>query len=80
MCNLALLLTIAFLPYPTGVFGRALVQGSGTEVAAVFYSATMAVNALCVGRPLALRIDEAASIGPDVPRIAARVGQNRACR
>ncbi|MGA2036297.1 MAG: TMEM175 family protein, partial [Acidimicrobiales bacterium] len=45
LCNLALMLTIAFLPYPTSVFGRALVQGSGTKVAAVFYSVTMAVNA-----------------------------------
>jgi uncharacterized membrane protein len=43
--NLALMLTIAFLPYPTTVFGRALVLGSGTKVAAIFYSATMAVNA-----------------------------------
>jgi uncharacterized membrane protein len=45
LCNLGLLLTIAFLPYPTSVFGRALVQASGTKVAAVFYSATMALNA-----------------------------------
>jgi uncharacterized membrane protein len=43
--NLGLMLTIGFLPYPTSVFGRALVQGSGTKVAAIFYSATMAVNA-----------------------------------
>jgi uncharacterized membrane protein len=46
LCNLALLLTIAFLPYPTGVFGQALREGSGTTVAAVFYSSTMAVNAV----------------------------------
>jgi len=45
LTNLGLMLTIAFLPYPTGVFGRALVQGSGARVAAVFYSSTMAVNA-----------------------------------
>lgn len=45
LCNLVLLLTIAFLPYPTGVFGEALRMGHGTKVAAVFYSATMAVNA-----------------------------------
>jgi len=45
LLNLLLLLTIAFLPYPTGIFGQALREGSGTEVAAVFYSATMAVNA-----------------------------------
>jgi uncharacterized membrane protein len=44
--NLLLLLTIAFLPYPTGVFGQALREQSGTTVAAVFYSCTMAVNAL----------------------------------
>jgi uncharacterized membrane protein len=43
--NLLLLLTIAFIPYPTQVFGEALRQGSGAEVAAVMYSATMAVNA-----------------------------------
>ena len=45
--NLLLLMTVAFLPYPTGVFGQALAQGLGTRTAAVFYSATMAVNALC---------------------------------
>jgi uncharacterized membrane protein len=43
--NLLLLLTIAFIPYPTQVFGEALRQGSGAEVAAVMYSATMTVNA-----------------------------------
>jgi uncharacterized membrane protein len=43
--NLVLLLTIAFIPYPTGVFGEALRRGSGAQTAAVFYSATMAVNA-----------------------------------
>jgi uncharacterized membrane protein len=42
--NFLLLMTIAFLPYPTGVFGEALRQGQGTRTAAVFYSATMAVN------------------------------------
>jgi TMEM175 potassium channel family protein len=43
--NLVLLMTIAFLPYPTGVFGNALHHGHGARAAAVFYSATMAVNA-----------------------------------
>jgi len=43
--NLLLLMTIAFVPYPTQVFGEALRQGSGAEVAAVMYSATLAVNA-----------------------------------
>jgi uncharacterized membrane protein len=43
--NLALLMTIAFLPYPTGLFGNALHHGHGARAAAVFYSATMVVNA-----------------------------------
>ena len=43
--NLILLMTIAFLPYPTGVFGEALRRGHGASAAAVFYSATMLVNA-----------------------------------
>jgi uncharacterized membrane protein len=45
--NLALLMTIAFLPYPTGVLGQALAKGEGTRTAAVFYSVTMLVNACC---------------------------------
>lgn len=44
--NLVLLMTIAFLPYPTQVFGSALRAGSGERAAAVFYSGTMAVNAM----------------------------------
>jgi uncharacterized membrane protein len=43
--NLLLLLTITFLPYPTGVLGEALAKGEGTRTAAVFYAITMAVNA-----------------------------------
>jgi uncharacterized membrane protein len=43
--NLALLLTVVFVPYPTGVFGQALQEEQGQRVAAVFYSATMTVNA-----------------------------------
>jgi uncharacterized membrane protein len=43
--NFILLLTVAFLPYPTGAFGEALRRGRGAEVAAVFYSGTMAINA-----------------------------------
>jgi uncharacterized membrane protein len=43
--NQVLLLTVVFVPYPTGVLGEALRRGDGTQVAAVFYSATMAVNA-----------------------------------
>jgi uncharacterized membrane protein len=43
--NLLLLMTVAFLPYPTGVFGEALRRGEGARTAAVVYSVTMAVNA-----------------------------------
>jgi len=45
--NLALLMTIVFLPYPTEVFGEALVKGSDARTAAVFYSVVMTINA-CV--------------------------------
>lgn len=45
--NLALLMTVAFIPYPTGVFGEALHRGQGMRTAAIAYSATMVVNA-CV--------------------------------
>jgi uncharacterized membrane protein len=44
--NLLLLATVAFLPYPTGIFGEALQRGEGETVAAVFYSLVMIVNAL----------------------------------
>jgi uncharacterized membrane protein len=44
--NLALLMTIVFIPYPTEVFGEALRQGHGARTAAVLYSITMTVNAL----------------------------------
>jgi uncharacterized membrane protein len=43
--NLLLLMTIAFIPYPTGVLGEALRKHQGARTAAVFYSATMAINA-----------------------------------
>jgi uncharacterized membrane protein len=42
--NLALLMTVVFIPYPTGVFGEALRSGDGATTAAVFYSAAMALN------------------------------------
>jgi uncharacterized membrane protein len=44
--NLALLATIVFVPYPTGIFGEALRRGEGERVAAVFYSLVMTVNAI----------------------------------
>ena len=43
--NQILLLTVVFVPYPTGVLGEALRRGEGTQVAAVFYAVTMAINA-----------------------------------
>ncbi|HWD53091.1 MAG TPA: TMEM175 family protein [Acidimicrobiales bacterium] len=44
--NLLLLMTVVFIPYPTGVFGEALRQHAGAKTAAVFYSAVLTVNAL----------------------------------
>ena len=44
--NLLLLMTIVFIPYPTEVFGEALSRSRGATTAAVFYSATMTINAL----------------------------------
>lgn len=41
--NLLLLMTVAFLPYPTGVLGEALVHGDALP-AAVVYGATMTAN------------------------------------
>jgi uncharacterized membrane protein len=43
-CNLVLLMTIVFIPYPTGVFGEALRRSQGAETAAAVYSITMTVN------------------------------------
>ena len=47
--NLLLLMTIAFLPYPTGVLGQALAKGQGTRTAAVVYGVVMVVNAFAWG-------------------------------
>jgi uncharacterized membrane protein len=44
--NLLLLMTIVFIPYPTEVFGEALVRHQGAQTAAVLYSLTNLVNAL----------------------------------
>ena len=43
--NLVLLLTIAFLPYPTGILGEALRRGEDTRDAALAYSIVMSLNA-----------------------------------
>jgi uncharacterized membrane protein len=44
--NLALLATVVFVPYPTGIFGEALQHGEGEHAAAVFYSLVMTLNAI----------------------------------
>jgi uncharacterized membrane protein len=44
--NLVLLMTIVFIPYPTGVLGQALGKEHGERVAAVFYTSAMVVNAM----------------------------------
>jgi uncharacterized membrane protein len=44
--NLFLLMTVAFLPFPTGVLGQALARGQGERTAAVVYAVTMTVNGL----------------------------------
>lgn len=44
ICNLALLLNVAFLPFPTAVLASALETGEGTTVAAVFYGLVMVVG------------------------------------
>jgi uncharacterized membrane protein len=43
--NMALLLTITFLPYPTGVLGHALAKGENARTAAMVYAVVMALNA-----------------------------------
>jgi uncharacterized membrane protein len=45
--NMLLLLTVVFVPYPTGILGEAIRRGEGTQTAALFYSVVMAVNACC---------------------------------
>ena len=44
--NLLLLMTVVFVPYPTGILGEAIRRGEGTQTAAIFYSVVMAVNAV----------------------------------
>ena len=65
--NLLLLMTIVFIPYPTGVLGEALRQDQGAKTAAVFYTAVMAINA-CVWAALWLYASVGRRLlGPDFP-------------
>ena len=43
--NNLLLLTVAFLPFPTGLVGTAIRRGSGEQAAALAYAATLVVMA-----------------------------------
>ena len=44
--NNLLLLTVAFLPFPTGLVGRAIQEGHGEQAAALAYAATLVVMAI----------------------------------
>lgn len=44
--NNLLLLTVAFLPFPTGLVGEAIQQGVGEQAAALAYAATLVVMAI----------------------------------
>lgn len=65
--NLLLLMTIAFLPYPTGVLGHALRTSEGARTAAVVYSATMTVNAYAWGAVWIYASTNRRLLGPDFP-------------
>jgi uncharacterized membrane protein len=43
--NNLLLLTVAFLPFPTGLVGKAIQQGDGEQAAALAYAGTLVVMA-----------------------------------
>src|SRR5205085_2314447 len=47
--NLLLLLTVVFIPYPTGIFGEAIRQGEGTRAAGVAYGIAMTANGVAWG-------------------------------
>jgi uncharacterized membrane protein len=44
--NNLLLLTVAFLPFPTGLVGKAIQQGAGEQAAALAYAGTLVVMAI----------------------------------
>ena len=54
--NLFLLMTVAFLPFPTGVLGQALARGQGERTAAVVYGVSMTANGCAWAAPVALRV------------------------
>jgi uncharacterized membrane protein len=71
--NLLLLMTVVFIPYPTGVFGQALGKEQGERVAAVFYSAAMAVNGLAWGALWLYVSVGRRRLNPDFPEAERRI-------
>ena len=65
--NLALLATIVFVPYPTGVFGEALQRGESERVAAVFYSIVMTINAVAWAAVWLYGSGNRRLLGPEFP-------------
>jgi uncharacterized membrane protein len=65
--NLALLATVVFVPYPTGVFGQALQRGESERVAAVFYSIVMTVNAVAWAALWLYGSSNRRLLGPEFP-------------
>jgi uncharacterized membrane protein len=65
--NLLLLLSVAFIPYPTAILGEALRQGEGTRVAAVVYSVTMTLNGYSWAALWLLRVRPASALDPAFP-------------
>ncbi|MBV8160058.1 MAG: DUF1211 domain-containing protein, partial [Acidimicrobiia bacterium] len=72
--NQLLLLTVVFLPYPTGVLGEALRRGEGTRVAAVVYTVAMAVNAYCWTALWLYASSGRRLLRPDFPEAERRAG------
>jgi uncharacterized membrane protein len=71
--NLLLLMTVVFIPYPTGVFGQALGKEQGERVAAAFYSAAMAVNGFAWGALWLYVSVGRRRLNPDFPEAERRI-------
>ena len=69
--NLLLLMTVAFLPFPTGVLGQALARGQGERTAAVVYAVTMTANACAWTASVAVRLPSPAATAQQLPRVGA---------
>ena len=69
--NLLLLMTVAFLPFPTGVLGQALARGQGERTAAVVYAVTMTAERVRLDRAVAVRLPSPAATAQQLPRVGA---------